>query len=59
MTATAETSTSTKLPTGLLRQAKVVATLKGVPLCDYLAGLLRPLVQRDYGQEVGKAAKEK
>jgi hypothetical protein len=37
-----------RLAEDVVTKARVIAASQGVPMSDYLAGLLRPLVERDY-----------
>jgi hypothetical protein len=37
-----------RMAADVLDKARVVAAASGVPMSDYLANLLRPLVDRDY-----------
>jgi hypothetical protein len=39
-----------RLAPDVVRMAKVVNPVKGVSLTDYLSGILRPIVTRDYAQ---------
>jgi hypothetical protein len=39
-----------RLAPDVVRMAKVVNPVKGVALTDYLSGILRPVVTRDYAQ---------
>jgi hypothetical protein len=45
----AKTTTTTKLPSELLRRAKTVAAYRGIDLYDYLVEALSPTVNKDYG----------
>jgi hypothetical protein len=44
--------TTTKVDSELMRKAKVVAAYRDVDLFEYLDGLLRSLIERDYSRIV-------
>ena len=43
-----------KLDAGIVMRAKVIAVKRGIHLAEYLSELLRPLVDRDYEEEMRK-----
>jgi hypothetical protein len=48
--------TTTKVEAGLLRKANIVAIHRGLDLYDYLDGVLRPAVERDYARMIADEA---
>jgi hypothetical protein len=42
--------TATKVPSPLLRKARMIAAYKGMPLDEYIETILRPVIERDYEQ---------
>jgi hypothetical protein len=49
--------TTVKIPADLARKARVVAVLRNVDLFDYLDGVLRAPVERDYQKAIEEEAK--
>lgn len=48
---------SVRIDEELIRMANVVSAIRGVSVPDYLNGLIRPAIERDYRSEINKAAK--
>jgi hypothetical protein len=51
--------TTVKIPSDLARKARVVAVLRNIDLFDYLEGVLRQCVERDYQRAIDEEAKGK
>jgi hypothetical protein len=49
---------SVKLDAAVAKEAKLVATYRGVPVAQYISEVLAPIVRRDLQAEVAKMAKE-
>jgi hypothetical protein len=49
---------SVKLDAAVAREAKLVATYRGVALAEYISEVLKPIVRADLQAEVAKMAKE-
>ena len=47
-----------KIEDPVLRDAKIVASYRGITLTEYLTEMIRPLVKRDLIREQAKKAKE-
>ena len=50
--------TTMKVEPGLLRKARMVSLYKDVDLFDYIDGIIRPVVERDYAQMIRREARE-
>jgi hypothetical protein len=51
------TLTTTKVDADLLRKARMVAIHRNIDLFDYVAAILRPVVERDYDKMIEAESK--
>lgn len=49
---------SVKIDAEVLKQARIVATHRNIPVAEYLSELVRPLVGRDYRKSVDEMSRE-
>lgn len=49
---------SVKIDAEVLKQARIVATHRSIPVAEYLSELIRPLVVRDYRRAVEEMSRE-
>jgi hypothetical protein len=50
--------TTTKVDVDLLRKARMVAIYRGVDLHEYVGGILRPVVERDYAAMIREESRD-